>query len=192
METATRDNVKRATVSTVFHDARDARSAVEELRAGGVPNDAITVIARHPDQHGHPDEDAKAGAPPAGMDREEERGRIGESALDGAGIGLGVGALFGLAAALIPGAGPFLAAGALTHALGISGVVVSGAIVGGVTGGIASALSEWGLDEAESRHYAHEIERGGTFASVDLERAGVSREKIQDIFRRHHGRTAGV
>jgi hypothetical protein len=45
--------------------------------------------------------------------------------------GAGVGALFGLAAALIPGAGPFIAAGTLASALGsaAAGGAVAGAIV---------------------------------------------------------------
>ena len=56
---------------------------------------------------------------------------------------LGVGALFGIAAALIPGVGPFITAGTLlaTTLGAVGGGAVAGAVVGGTTGLIASALA---------------------------------------------------
>ena len=90
---------------------------------------------------------------------------------------------------MIPGAGPFIAAGALANALGAAGGgAVAGAIVGGTSGGIASALSHYGLNEAESRYFADEVEHGGTFVGVDLDIAHVDRTTVMDAFRRHHGR----
>ena len=95
------------------------------------------------------------------------------------------------AAALIPGVGPFTTAGALAHLFGVTGgAMASGAIVGATSGGLAGALSHWGLNEAESKYYAGEIERGGTWVGVDLDEANTPKSKVQEAFRRYNGRFA--
>jgi len=188
MDTATRNTVTRDTVSAVFDNERDAQGAIDWLRDRGVPQDAITVVARNRDG-GAAVTSADSGTREAADDASD----AGKGALTGLGIGAGVGALFGLAAAAIPGVGPFIAAGALAQSLGVTaGAAVSGAIVGGVSGGIASALSHWGLNEAESSYYAGEVERGGTFVSVDARQTTVGREAILDAFRQYHGRFAAI
>src|SRR5688500_2172850 len=95
-------------VTAVFHDRDDAERAIDWLRSRGVPNDSISVMAR----------DAKATSSVAertGAERVDDD--PGSDMARGAGTGLaagaGVGALFGLAAAMIPGIGPFITAGAL-------------------------------------------------------------------------------
>ncbi|HTE17047.1 MAG TPA: YsnF/AvaK domain-containing protein, partial [Armatimonadota bacterium] len=116
-------------------------------------------------------------------------GEAGGGLASGLGVGAGVGALFGLAALLIPGGGPLIAAGPLAAALGVgAGTVAAGAIVGGAAGGLAGALSHWGLSEAEAHHYAGEVERGGTYVGVDLDRSNVGREGVLSAFRSHNGR----
>jgi hypothetical protein len=104
-----------------------------------------------------------------------------------------VGALFGLAAAAIPGVGPFITAGALAHALGaFGGGAVAGAIVGGTSGMIPGALAKWGLDKADAEYYAKEVERGASFVAVDLDNTLLKREEVEDTFRRFNGRFAGA
>jgi hypothetical protein len=115
----------------------------------------------------------------------------------GAGTGLaagaGVGALFGLAAAMIPGIGPFITAGALANALGaVGGGMAAGAIVGGASGAIAGALSKWGLDQADAEYYGREIESGGTFVAADLDGTSLSRGAVEDAFQRFNGRFAAT
>ncbi|HEU4752587.1 MAG TPA: general stress protein [Armatimonadota bacterium] len=175
-------------VSAVFDDAMDAQRAVDWLRDNGVPQDAISVASRESDRY-HATGDMADEDEPAAVGASD----AGKGALAGAGIGAGVGALFGLAAAAIPGIGPFITAGALASALGTTaGAAVSGAIVGATSGGLAGALSHWGLNETESRYYAGEVERGGTYVGVDLERTGLGREVVMDAFRRYDGRFAGT
>jgi uncharacterized protein (TIGR02271 family) len=166
-------------ISAVFDDRSAAQRAVDALRGSGIPDDAITLVSRRDETTGSDhDRDASAGA-----------GDAGRGAATGAGIGAAAGAAFGLAAALIPGVGPFIAAGGLASLLGATGgAVASGAIVGAASGGIAGALSHWGLNESEARHYAGEVERGGTYLGVDADRARTDRNTIVDLLRREGGR----
>jgi hypothetical protein len=86
------------------------------LRNLGVRDAALSLVSRHE---------------PAG-------GGAAEGAGKGALAGAGVGTLFGLAAAFIPGIGPFITAGALASALGVTGgAAAAGAIVGGTSGAVA-------------------------------------------------------
>jgi hypothetical protein len=173
-------------VSAVFDDGRDAQRAVDWLRDQGIPNSAISVVARQ-------GEDYRATGDLSEDDDEiaDDAREVGSGALTGAGVGAAAGALFGLAAAAIPGVGPFITAGALANVLGAAGgLAAAGAIVGGTSGALAGALSHWGLSEAESRYYAGEVERGGTFVGVDLSQTSVSRDTVLDAFRRFNGRFA--
>ena len=173
-------------ISAVFNDRSDAERAVDWLRNNGVPESAISIVGRQGDDY------RATGDVGADYDEDEatdDAAHAGKGALTGAGVGAGVGALFGLAAAMIPGVGPFITAGALASALGpAAGGAVAGAVVGGTSGGLAGALSSWGVSEAESRHYAGEVERGGTYVGVDADRTTVSRDTIVDAFRRFNGR----
>jgi hypothetical protein len=172
-------------VSAVFDNAEDAQSAVTWLRNNGVPESALSIVAR---RH---DDIAATGDVADHYDDADDAEDASKGALTGAGVGAGVGALFGLAAAAIPGIGPFITAGALAHVLGTAGgAAAAGAIVGGTSGGVAGALSHWGLNEAESNYYAGEIDRGGTMVGVDVSQTTLDRATIADTFRQHHGRFA--
>jgi hypothetical protein len=105
--------------------------------------------------------------------------------------GAGIGALFGLAAALIPGVGPFVAAGALATALGATGgAVAAGALVGATSGAIAGALAKAGYPEQEAHWYANELERGGLMVAVDTQGLRLSESEIRDVLVRCGGRIA--
>jgi hypothetical protein len=171
-------------VTAVFDNRNDAERAVDWLRSNGVPNDNISVLARHA-------EDTARVAERTGAERvDDDAGSdLARGAATGLAAGAGVGALFGLAAAMIPGIGPFITAGALANALGAAGGgAVAGAIVGGTSGAIAGALSKWGLDEADANYYAGEIERGGYFVAADLDGTTLTRSDAADAFRRFNGR----
>jgi hypothetical protein len=175
-------------VSAVFDNSQDAQRAVDWLRDTGVPTTAISVVAQNTTT-GTTTTDSMAYDDLDDMDDEAEE--TGKRALTGLGVGAGVGALFGLAAAAIPGIGPFITAGALANVLGATGgMAVSGAIVGGTSGALASAFSRWGVTETESRYYAGEVERGGTWVGVDTMQSTVDRATIMDGLRRFGGRFA--
>src|SRR6266511_3792982 len=140
-------------VMAVFDDLKDAEKAIDWLRSQGVPDDRISVMARN-------QSDTAAMANCSGAER--VAGDPDSDLARGAGTGLadgaGLGAPFGLAAALIPGIGPFIVAGGLAHALGaVGGSAVAGGIVGGTAGAVAGALSNWGLDQADANYYGGEI-----------------------------------
>jgi len=191
MDVTTSDSQYRSMtgrVMAVFDDRKDAEKAIDWLRSHGVPDDRISVMVRNAS-------DTAALADRTGAKRVADD--AGSDLARGAGTGLaagaGVGALFGLAAAFIPGVGPFITAGALAHALGAAGGgAVAGAIVGGTAGAVAGALAKWGLDQADANYYAGEIERGATFVAVDLDGTSITRNEVEDAFRRFHGRWAGA
>jgi hypothetical protein len=173
-------------VTAVFQSRRDAEQAVDWLRSKGVPNDNISVLAQH-------SADTAAVAERTGAERVDDD--PGSDMARGAGTGLaagaGVGLLFGLAAAAIPGVGPFITAGALVNALGVTGgAAAAGAIVGGTSGAIAGALSKWGLDQADANYYGSEVERGGVFVAADLDGTALTRADAEQAFRSFNGRFA--
>src|SRR4051794_27908188 len=170
-------------VTAVFENRNDAERAVDWLRSNGVPSENISVMARHADETARVAE--RTGAERVDNDPGSDMAR---GAGTGLAAGAGVGALFGLAAAFVPGLGPFITAGALAHALGaIGGAAAAGAVVGGTSGAVAGALSKWGLDQADAQYYADAVDRGSTFVAVDLTGAPLTREQVEEAFRVHDG-----
>jgi hypothetical protein len=110
----------------------------------------------------------------------------------GALAGVGTGALFGLAAAAIPGVGPFITAGWLAAALGVTGgAIASGALVGGTSGALAGLLSRAGYDREEADHYATGIERGGLLVAVETVGGMVSAGEVRRELEQYGGHIWG-
>ena len=136
-----------ARVTAVFDNTSQAERAVSELRRRGIPDAQISIVSRRAD-----DVDVTKGA------ADDTGSRVGKGALAGAGVGT----LFGLAAALIPGVGPFITAGTLATALGATGgAAAAGAIVGGTSGALAGAFSKAGYSREEAEFYGSRVESGG-------------------------------
>lgn len=140
------------TVSRLFDDYAQAKQAVTELEASGIPSGDISIVASNADNRYDRDND--------GVDDRAE----------GAGTGAGLGAtaggvaglLTGLGILAIPGVGPVVAAGWLaTTALG--------ALAGGTVGGVIGALTQAGIDEDDAHVYAEGVRRGGTLVTVRAE-----------------------
>jgi hypothetical protein len=147
-----------ARVTAVFDDRARAERAVNELRRLGWTDTDLSFVARSEDE-----------AVAAGASR-ENADNVGERAAKGAAVGAGAGLLFGLAALAIPGLGPFITAGSLASALGVTGgALASGAIVGGTSGAIAGALTRAGYSKDESAFYGPAVERGGVLVAVETE-----------------------
>lgn len=155
-----RNNIAAA----VFESREQAEKAIHELRDAGVPEKAISVIRLHDENEEN--------------DRKDDHGHR-ETVVDGGdnkatgttkGIlaGGAVGAIAGLGALLIPGVGPFIAAGALAETLGAAGsaAVVSGA-VGATAGGLTGALVDYGVDREHAEYYEKRVREGGVFVAVD-------------------------
>lgn len=145
-------------ISAIFDNASDAEHAVMSLRRAGFPDESIAVLQRDPGSEGRQGDGAT-----------EPDNKL-SGALRGFGVGAGVGALFGLSALVIPGIGPFIAAGSLLEALGLLGsAAVSGAVVGGTAGGLAGALMKYGIRERDAAYYEECIEKGGIWVAVDTQ-----------------------
>jgi len=153
-------------VSAIFDDQQQAGRAVDQLRSAGVPDSAISIVARS--------ESGKASTTD-GAGEEQTRDVLGTAA-----AGAGLGALFGIAALAIPGVGPFIAAGAIAEAA-IGGAAVTGTVVGAAAGGLIGVLTSHGVDEDEARFYEERMTQGGIFVSVDADAAGVSPMHVRDI-----------
>lgn len=174
-------------VSAVFANRTQAEQALVELRRMGVADANLSVLTRHFDEP----QFAGGGGGPAVIDEVRRADDLADATGKGLLGGAGVGALFGLAAALIPGVGPFIAAGSLATLLGATGgAVAAGAIVGATSGAIAGALSRAGYPETEARWYGQEIERGGIMVAIDAHNAPISDAEIRDVLVRFGGRIA--
>jgi len=159
-----------STISRLYDSYSDAKSAVNDLEAAGVPHADISIIANNSDdwysQNGKVDRDG---------DGVDDRA---EGAGTGAGIGAGVGGAAGLLAGLgllaIPGLGPVVAAGWLA-------ATAVGAAAGAATGGVLGALTQAGVSKEDAETYAEGVRRGGTLVSARVQDADRGRlEAILD------------
>ncbi len=143
-----------------------AETIVDNLKAAGFQNDAISVL--FPDTSGTRDF------------AHEQNTKMPEGATTGAATGMGAGAILGWLAGIgtlaIPGVGPFIAAGPILAAL-------SGAAVGGATGGIIGALVGMGIPEIEAKHYDGKIRGGNTLISVHTD-SSEQKKAAKEIYER--------
>lgn len=165
-------------VSAVFDNHSEAEAAARELRQSGVPDSALSVIARRQEDAGN-----------YGDAETHEVKEKGEGALKGALGGAGVGALLGLAALAIPGVGPLAAAGAIAASAAPEAAAI-GAGVGALTGGLTGLLTEHGVSDEDAGYYEDRIQSGGVFLSVDTSAASISTDQARDILYRSGGHSA--
>jgi hypothetical protein len=138
-----------AAVYGIYSSREHAEEAIESMRSAGFRSEDISVML--PDNVGSKDfgherhtkapEAATAGAATVGI------------------IGGTLGWLVGAGALVIPGLGPFIAAGPIMAALAGIG---AGTLVGGLTG----ALIGLGIPEYEAKRYEGRIRSGGILLSV--------------------------
>jgi hypothetical protein len=162
-------------VTAVFENHDQADAAIAELRRRGVGDSHLSIIAKRVDE--------------VEVDRHPE-GTAGERIAKGAITGVGVGTLFGLVAAVIPGVGPFLVAGPLASALGATvGSAAAGAIVGGTSGALAGAMARADFSKDEAAFYGPLVERGDVLVTVNTD--DVSHERLRTELEQLGGRTYG-
>lgn len=142
----------------LFATRMDARSAVESLEEMGYDASSLGYL------DGYHDEDA--------LDRDADEDtaedvaeEVAKGAADGAAVGAGVGTLATAGMAMVPGIGPFLAAGTILETLGtIAAGAAGGAVVGGAVGAIFGSTS--GEDDEHSAYYREGVEEGGSLVTV--------------------------
>lgn len=133
----------------IYQTREQVSHAVEELRANGFRLEDISVLM--PDNVGTKDfaHEKNTKAP--------EGAAAGVAT--GAVVGGALGWLAGIGALMIPGIGPFVAAGPIVAA-------VSGIGVGSVVGGLSGALIGMGIPEFEAKRYEGMIKKGKHLVSV--------------------------
>ena len=147
------------TISRLYNDYPSARTAANALKAAGVDDSDISIVASNAENWYSGDKK---------MSRKVDRDHDGtddraEGAAAGAGIGAALGGAAGVLAGLgimaIPGLGPVVAAGWLAAA-------ATGAVAGGATGGIIGALTQSGVSKTDAEVYAEGVRRGGTLVTA--------------------------
>ena len=163
--------------SAVFDSEAEADRAVHQLRAAGVPDSALSIIA----QHGRTTTTTSG----AGDVTDESHGSIIRGLLGGGALGAGL----GVAALAIPGVGPLAAAGAIAAAATPEAMAL-GAAAGAVAGGLGEALTKHGISKEDASYYGDHMKSGGTIVSVDSTATGVSGEMARDILYRAGGHSS--
>ncbi|OOG71267.1 hypothetical protein B0E45_11305 [Sinorhizobium sp. A49] len=139
------------TVSGLFDTYDQASEAVRALKASGIPDGDVSMVASNAEGRYKVD-DAEGAAAGAGT---------------GAGLGAAVGGAGGLLTGLglmaIPGVGPVVAAGWLAAT---AAGAAAGAVAGGAVGGIVGALTDSGVPEEDAHVYAEGVRRGGTLVTA--------------------------
>ena len=150
------------TITRVYSDYASAESAVRELKAAGLGDSHIGIVASNADgwhKAGSNDVDPKHD-----KDRDGKDDRA-EGAATGGGTGALLGGAAGVAAGLgmiaIPGIGPVVAAGWLA-------ALAVGAAGGGVAGGLIGALVESGVSKENAELYAEAVRRGGAIVTAKV------------------------
>jgi len=157
------------TITRVYDDYSSANRVVENLKAAGLGDSHIGLVASNADGWYKPGSDA--------VDPEHDKDRDGkddrsEGAATGGGLGAIAGGAVGVATGLglmaIPGVGPVVALGWLTALAG-------GAVTGGVAGGIVGALVESGTSKENAELYAEAVRRGGAIITAKVSDDDVAR-----------------
>ncbi len=150
------------TLTRVYNDYASAELAVRELKAAGLGDSHIGIVASNADgwhKPGGSDVDPKHD-----KDRDGKDDRA-EGAATGGGLGALAGGAAGAAAGLgllaIPGVGPVVAAGWLA-------ALASGALAGGAAGGIIGALVESGTSKENAELYIEALRRGGAVVTAKV------------------------
>jgi hypothetical protein len=131
---------------TIFCTAADetqADSIIEKLHAAEFSSHSISILALDPDRGGL-----------AGETSEPNPVTVGAGLFGGQ-----AGQLGGVAAVMIPGAGPFIAAGPI--------IALVGATTHGIQSGLIQALMALGIPEPQAKVYEGKISEGNVLISVN-------------------------
>ena|SRR5450755_1680505 len=172
-----------------FQDCGDAQRAVGALLDRGAQKSDIDLVANEkyklnedgsPKATGSRDNAAKEGVTvTTGAD-------AATGAVKGAGVGLAVGALAGLASLLIPGVGIVIGAGALaTAAAAAAGTAAAGALAGGITG----YLVDQGVPAEAAKTYQETVKNGGALLAVRTPSKDVSEADVLTILAKYNGKS---
>lgn len=150
-------------VLALFESPADAARAARDLRALGIPQQQVSIVARSHDEEGAL---ARVTDASPGSEMEDSRiaGRLGE---------LGAHLLAAIAL-IVPGIGPIVADGPLAAGLGEA--------AGHVAGGLARTLERAGLSEADAGRWESRIEAGAILVGAHI--TGQNTGAVRDLLAR--------
>ena len=147
------------TITGLYDNYDDARTAVTALEAAGIPSNDISIATNEKN----------------GVNVEGQGTRAAEGAGTGAGLGALVGGAGGLLTGLgmlaIPGVGPVVAAGWL---VATAAGATAGVVAGGAVGGIVGAMVKEGVPEEDAHLYAEGIRRGGSVVAARVQEGRIA------------------
>lgn len=138
-----------------FPNRQEAEETLNKLRDSGFPMDKVSVVAKDADRG-----DKIGGAEVTDRGSNEAQEGAGIGAVAGTALGGVGGLLVGLEALVIPGVGPFLAAGTIATTL-------AGAGIGAAAGGLVGALTGLGIPEEQAKFYSEQVSKGHYLVMVD-------------------------
>jgi len=158
--------------SAIFDSHAEAERAVSDLRAAGVRDTDLSIIAHH---GGTTTATSGEGEITDEHHRNVLRGILGGGAL---GAGLGVAAL------AIPGVGPLAAAGAIA-ASAVPEAVAIGAGVGALAGTFNEVLTKHGVTNEDADYYGSRMKDGGVVVTVGGD--DIDANRARDVLYRNGG-----
>jgi hypothetical protein len=161
--------------SAIFDSHAQAERAVADLRAAGVRDTDLSIIAHH---GGTTTATSGEGEVTDEHHRSVIRGILGGGAL---GAGLGVAAL------AIPGVGPLAAAGAIA-ASAVPEAVAIGAGVGALGGTLNEVLTKHGVSHEDASYYGGRLKNGGVVVTVTG--SALDGDEAREILYRNGGHNA--
>lgn len=145
-------------VVALFDTRLEAKRAIDGLLELGYDSTRVGFMDRQHDVEIDTDDDTGTAA------EEGSKGAAG-GAVGGAAVGAGGALLASAGLALIPGVGPFLAAGTLAGTLAAA---AAGAAGGAVLGGAVGAIYGASKSDTRSTYYREGIDRGGALVTVNV------------------------
>jgi hypothetical protein len=158
--------------SAIFDTHAEAERAVSDLRALGLNDHDLSVIAHHGGTT-----TARSGD---GEITDEHHRNVLRGILGGGALGAGL----GVAALAIPGVGPLAAAGAIA-ASAVPEAVGIGAVLGAIGGTLNEALTKHGVSEEDAAYYGGRMKDGAVVVTV--EDTGVDQDRVREVLYRNGG-----
>lgn len=165
------------TVSAVFDSHGEAQRAIDELRAIGVQDQDLSVVARHEGRTTTTDGEGEV--------TDEQHSNLLRGIVGGGALGAGL----GVAALAIPGVGPLAAFGAIAAAALPESMAI-GAAAGAIGGSLNEVFTKHGASEEDATYYSDQVKKGGVFVSVDTRDSGLDAEMARETLYRSGGHSA--
>lgn len=163
---------KMTEVVALFATRTDAHRAIETLEDRGYDASTVGYLDGYHDE-GALDRDIDRELVVEGDTAEEAAKGAAGGAVGGAAVGAGAGLLAAAGMAVIPGIGPFLAAGTILGTLGATAAgAAGGAVLGGAVGAIFGSTDD--EDDEYATYYRQGVEEGGSLVTVRTDDSSVA------------------